>query len=146
MLKLKLQYFGHVMWRDDSLEKSLMLGKIEVKRRRGQQKMKWLDNITDSVDLNLSKLWETVEGQGSLACCSSWSHRVGHNLATIQDPVWNVWGGHRNEKKRRDLPLQLVELWSQKSAWTFVAFVASLSLSAFWFPVWSWKYMAKWGS
>ena len=56
MLKLKLQYFGHLMWRADSLEKTLMLGKIEGKRRRGWQKMRWLDSITDSVDINLSKL------------------------------------------------------------------------------------------
>ena len=65
MLKLKLQYFGHLMWRANSLEKTLMLGKTEVKRRRGRQRMRWLDSTTDSMAMNLSKLWEIVRDRGA---------------------------------------------------------------------------------
>ena len=87
VLKLKLQYFGHLMWRVDSFEKTLMLGRIRDRRRRGQQRMRWLDGITNSMDVSLS---EVGDGQGGLACCSPWGRRVGHDWATELN--WTVLG------------------------------------------------------
>ena len=100
MLQLKLQYYGHLMWRTDSLEKTLMLGKIEGRRRRGQQKMRWLDGITDSrtwVWVNSRSWWWT----GRTACCSPWGHKDSDmterlnwtkhtGLEWVLSPIWLV--------------------------------------------------------
>ena len=95
-LMLKLQYFGYLMHRADSLEKTLMLGKIEGRKRRGQQRMRWLYGVTDSIDMSLSKLG-AGDGQGSLACCSPWGRK---ELDTTERLNWTELNN-----KAKSLPL-----------------------------------------
>ena len=101
-LKLKLQYFDHLMQRADSLEKTLMLGKIEGRRRRGWQSMRWLDVITDSKGMTLSKLGDR-EGQGSLESCSPWcckeldvTERLNNSIVVMGSPLIHCWVGNRS--------------------------------------------------
>ena len=85
-LKLKLQYFGHLTRRADSMERSLMLRKTEGRRRRGHQRMRWLDGVTDAKDVNLGKLQEMDgEGQGDLACCSPWGCKESNTTGQLNN-------------------------------------------------------------
>ena len=86
MLKMKLQYFGHLMRRVHSLEKTLKLGRIDRRRRREWQRIRWLDSITDSTDMSLSKLLERVKGRGILAGCCLWGRKELDMMATYQQP------------------------------------------------------------
>ena len=90
-LKLKLQYFSHLMQRADSLEKTLMLRKIEGRRRRGQQRMKWLDGFTDSMDMNLSRLWEVAEDRGAWCAASMGSQPSERTTAVKSTGVTKFW-------------------------------------------------------
>ena len=87
MLNLKLQYFGHLMRTDDSLEKSLILGKTEGRRRRGPQRMRWLDGINDAMNMNLGKLREMMKEERGLVCCSSWGRKEYNTTGQLNNKV-----------------------------------------------------------
>ena len=103
MLKLKLQYFGRLMQRTDSFEKTLMQGKIEGGKRRGRQRMRWLDGVTDSMDTSLNKLLGVGNGQGGLVCCSPWGCKESDTTE------WLNWS--QNEKNKYCILVHIYRIW-----------------------------------
>ena len=124
ILRLKLQYFGHLMWRVDSLEKTLMLGGIGGKRRRGRQRMRWLDGITNSMDVSLSELPGVGDGQGGLVCCNSWGHKESDttewlNWTELNRSIILKEGKKEVEKEKEKTQIATVVVWYEASLFSW---------------------------
>ena len=126
MLKLKFQYFGHLMWKTDSLEKTLMLGKIEDKRKRGRQWIRWLDNTTDSMDMSLSKLRKVVKDREawhaavhgvtkSQTWLRDWTVKFTKYLLCNSDRCWGYYGWWERNKQTKTMISNLVKLAIRES-------------------------------